>query len=70
MTPKEKAIELRNKMKNNLFSDAEYDAKQCALVVVDNVLSVLFEDEIVSLDNGYERIVDYWENVKTELNAL
>ncbi len=33
-----KARELRDKMKNCLYSDGEYDAKKCAMIAVDEIL--------------------------------
>ena len=39
MTAKEKAIELRDKMKSNLFSDGLYDAKQGGLIIANWILN-------------------------------
>ena len=64
-TPKKKAELLINR-----HLGLGYDtAKHIALHIVDEITNVLFLDEIISLDKGHERIVDYWENVKNELNA-
>jgi hypothetical protein len=74
MTPKEKAQELVDGFKN---IDIEYndsiegncfmtmtksDAKQCALIAVDEILSVIW----INLDDE----VDYWAEVKQEIEKL
>ena len=67
MTPKEKAKELLNKMLD--FTDwHEEDAKQCALIAVDEILDL---KHIVSLRrNMHEMELEYWEEVKKEIEAL
>jgi hypothetical protein len=59
MTPKEKAIELYNKMYD--FSIFDESAKQCALIAVDEVLNTLLY--------GYN-LIEYWKEVKKEIEAL
>lgn len=67
MTPKEKAKELFDEMKSSLFSDGEYDAKQCALIGV---------NEIIKLRKGYFDCINpmqdesYWQEVKKEIEKL
>ena len=69
MTPKEKAEELCGKYYNRLEHTLSIEyvgfdrdiAKQCALIAVDEVLSVIW----VYLDD-----VDYWEEVKQEIEKL
>ena len=69
MTPKEKAIELVVKFKHTAYSDYlttdnEYNnAKQCALIAVDEILN------IKSVDKDYD-LSNYWEEVKQEIEAL
>ena len=68
MTPKEKAIELVDKYnlnKNLYYSITEYQAKECALIAVDEIM---LNEKInhSSLDKTYE----YWEDVKKEIEAL
>jgi hypothetical protein len=57
MTPKEKALELFNKMffiiENKGMYDDLYRAKQCALIAV---------DEIIDSEPQYEWSNDYWKN--------
>lgn len=60
MTQKEKAKELVGKMKNCLFSDGLYDAKQCATICVDEILSICTQSKF--------RI--YWSEVKLEIEKL
>jgi hypothetical protein len=72
MTPKEKALELFNKMffiiENKGMYDDLYRAKQCALIAV---------DEIIDSEPQYEWSNDYWKNpndfwqeVKQEIENL
>jgi hypothetical protein len=60
MTPKEKAQKLFDKyfeVTNNY-----YKAKKCALIAVDEILSVIW----INLDDE----VDYWAEVKQEIEKL
>ena len=60
MTPKEKAIELVDKMLNEQSNTEEiYDAKQCALIAV---------DEIIESYNFVNK--SYWQEVKHENKRL
>lgn len=64
MTAKEKAAELVKKFTRYTPADEdlEYDyAKQCALIAVDEILSLYWNDV-----NG----IAFWNSVKTEINAL
>jgi hypothetical protein len=65
MTPKEKAEELVNRyaiyLRANLMydEDAEEDAKECALIAV---------DEIIKDKKAFNQIsIEYWEDVKQEI---
>ena len=62
MTPKEKAQELFDKILNEIDKtcDDYFTAKQCALIVVDEVLGFL----------SYESHIKYWQEVKQEIEAL
>jgi hypothetical protein len=66
MTPKEKAEELFKQyysyLKANLMNDEEAweDAKQCALIAVDEVL-----------ENSHTNVfTKYWKQVKQEINGI
>ena len=59
MTPKEKAYEIWQKMMNADLLVDSISAKQCALVVVDEVLNVIDNFEMI-----------YWEQVKQEIEKL
>lgn len=62
MTPKEKAEELVNRFIYRRTDYVEiYDAKQCALLAVDEILDILNQ---LSLE--YE----YWQEVKQEIEKL
>ena len=69
MTPQEKAKELVGRyamyLRANLMHDEEAneDAKQCALIAVDEILEVI--------QNLYFMgTVDYWQEVKQEIEKL
>ena len=66
MTPQEKAIELRDKMHMNMFSDGLEDAKRCALVAVEEILLANPTWFIDQMKSTYK----YWESVRDALNAL
>lgn len=68
MSPKEKSIELRDKMKSCLFSDGLYDAKQCALIAVDEMLDFMILTLKWPENNNCN--VDFWQEVKQEIERL
>lgn len=62
MTPKEKAEELYNRMIVDFTID-KWQSKQCALIAVDQILEVV--------QNLYFMgTVDYWQEVKQEIEKL
>jgi len=65
MTPKEKASELYNKMYD--FSIFDESAKQCALIAVEEIL-----DEIQTFELAweYQSKIEFWNNVKKEIEEL
>jgi len=67
MKAKEKATKLVRKMYESQSNTEElYDAKQCALICVDEILHELEEEE-----DGYRMDrVEYWEQVKQEIEKL
>ena len=68
MTPKEKAIELVDKMYvgfiHSLYS---YKAKQCALIAVNEIL---LDDMYDMGEEPFEKRIDYWQEVKNEIEKL
>jgi len=72
MTPKEKAEELIKKMKLCLFSDGYYDAKQCALIAVDEIIKItcLKDLNYKKYINDNSEFISYWKEVKTEIEKL
>jgi hypothetical protein len=82
MTPKEKAIELFDKMHIEIYNRDMYDdlfrAKQCALIAVDEILELkeTQEEYQIQYDNGEwsrelgYRYSKYWQEVKQEIEAL
>ena len=69
MTAKEKAKELVNNMGNipdgGFGSIGLYEAKQCALVAVDEIIK-----NIISTPTDYGASWTYWQQVKQELEKL
>ena len=66
MTPKEKAIELVEKMFSLSTSNA-FPAKQCALIAANEAKEQLIQN----LDNEVSSIhAIYWEKVKKEIHNL
>jgi hypothetical protein len=67
MTPKEKAIELSDKFYfiSSFFSDSE-DAKQCALIAVDEILDAI----VIINEYDFEPLNKYWQEVKIEIGKL
>lgn len=73
MTPKEKAIELYNKM--YIYSLCEEEAKRCALIAVDEIIEATSMYQY-GINNALEHIPakivkhPYWQEVKQEIEAL
>jgi hypothetical protein len=66
MAPKEKAEELVDRM----YGCAEinrFEAKQCALIAVDEILTTLYD---LKFGNALVEELDYWEEVKQEIENL
>jgi len=71
MTPKEKARELRDKMKSCLFSDGLEDAKRCALIVVEEMIKEVDNYKGFGTWAGRSKYIEiYWQEVKSELESL
>jgi hypothetical protein len=74
MTPKEKAQELIKKFSFNTrcfsetkgWEDSFFDAKECALIAVDEIL--LIKKEI--WDDFHSEYFDWWKEVKQEIEKL
>ena len=64
MTPKEKAIELVDKMHiktDVIFVMSKVQAKKCALIAVDEIINEFYTHPIAKI---------YWQEVKNEINKL
>ncbi len=80
MTPKEKAIELYNKMYETGFKPKSVlirieQAKECALIAVDELIE--YHDDVMDvvryeLPSNIVAVIPYkyWEDVKKEIEAL
>ena len=73
MTPKEKANELV--VKYQIDNPITYhQAKQCALIAVDEILEnvdYFFKElEKDGLPNKFDDEIEYWQEVKQEINKL
>lgn len=70
MTPKQKATQLLDKfipLVEAYSSDGQSDnAKQCALIAVDELMHHIRWN----LTYGYEKQLEYWQEVKQEINNL
>jgi hypothetical protein len=65
MTPKDKALELVQKyFKANHQPYGFKDAKQCALIAVDEILDMVKHTPIEFIET------DYWQEVKQEIENL
>ena len=65
MTAKDKAKELVDKMLNQQsYSEDLYDAKQCALIAVDEIIDYLISNQITGT------LMTYWQEVKNEIEKL
>jgi hypothetical protein len=66
MTPKQKAIDLVEQFSSVLMQDEVYeDSIKCALISVDEVIEALHEHHWQN-----RLIINYWEEVKNELEKL
>jgi hypothetical protein len=74
MTPQEKAKELRLKFYIKLQVITRAQAKQCALIAVDEIQNMckLYHNHNVVIDTKIytELTIDYWQEVKQELQKL
>jgi hypothetical protein len=77
MTPKEKAIELIDKMyfsrrykdeENYIPKQAFIHAKKCALIAVD--LAIQSATSFFSQEVAFEKSKEYWYNVKEEIKSI
>lgn len=66
MTPKDKAIELVNKYLQ-IYDGRVIQAKQCALIAVDEIIKLLYS---LKLGNALSEEIEYYEEVKTEIEKL
>ena len=68
MTPQEKANELVHQYVINMPIPFHIeDAKICALIAVDEILEVLYS---LKLGNALSEELEYWEEVKQEIEKL
>jgi hypothetical protein len=66
MTPREKAIELVEQFSSVLMHDELYDdSVMCSRIAVDEVIEALHEHHWQN-----KLIINYWEEVKQEINNL
>ena len=81
MTPQSKAFELIEKYQSGYVSDGfnyqfkndDEDAKHCALIAVDEIISICpyqnYKKTLCPYD-GAELSADYWQEVKLEIEKL
>jgi hypothetical protein len=66
MTPKEKALELFNKMCNSVDELLPLDVKQCALIAVDELIEFAYN----YTDYNDKSTKEYLKKVKLEIEKL
>lgn len=66
MTPKEKAKELIR----TFYSIGAVECKQCALIVVDEILDLDFDIRCDATERCVNPVMKYWEEVKQEIEKL
>jgi hypothetical protein len=65
MKPKHKAEELVDKMlSEQSYTEDLYDAKQCALIAVDEIIELAYWEYMESMGEKEEK---YWQQVKQEI---
>ncbi len=80
MTTKEKAKELFEKMVENAYNSpfqeidkTNYNAKQCALIcvneIIDDRINDLDDDDLGDSEDVY-MLINYWKEVKIEIDKL
>ena len=76
MTPKEKAKQLAERFNYKLYEAIidpivrTYEAKQCALIAVDEILNALDSKKIIYGSEYRFKENIYWEQVKKEIENL
>ena len=69
MKPKEKALELLSKFRKHTINDE--DIKQCALICVDEIISKGGTKNVIEYEiNCFTNRIEYWQDVKIEINKL
>lgn len=69
MTPQEKSKELVDKFSNVALLDS-YEAKLCALIAVDEILDELSEIVTVTSSKYIIKHINYYQEVKQEIEKL
>jgi hypothetical protein len=85
MSPKEKARELMDIMintehcgikhfPNNNYCDCtemnRFQSKQCALIAVDEIIKALNDDIYIQGETDIDSHIEYWDEVKNEIEKL
>lgn len=79
MTPREKAKELFRKFvaPTQQWDDVdgyitdEYNAKQCALITVDEIIKTLKDNDLyIGGETNIDEIIRFWQEVKQEIEKL
>ena len=77
MTPKEKAVDIYNKMYETGFKPKSVllrieQAKECALIAVDEIISELAytQNYVEDALNKIQVYINYWQEVKQEIENL
>jgi hypothetical protein len=74
MTPKEKAKKIFEKFSEfipqNSWASKNYSAIECTYIAVDEILNELFEISLVTGSGYVHKHIDYYQEVKQEIENL
>lgn len=68
MTPKEKALDIFNKMCNSVDELLPLDVKECALIAIDEIIKAIPDASFD--DSPYNHELVWWQEVKQEIEKL
>ena len=70
MTPKLKANELIDKMYFSSLKTTKKGASYCASIAINEIMEQLDEVRNITGSSYVLRMIDYWQDVKTEIEKL
>jgi hypothetical protein len=71
MTPKEKAMQIFDKMCNSVDELLPFDVKECALIAVDEIINCLDDDDLyIQGESNIDEFISYYKEIKQEIEKL